>query len=85
VPPEVLGEAVHEVKVQFGGATYQAYPIEGYWIHKGVHYQDTHAKLVVDVPNTAKNRAWMKQFKKRWKVRLEQIDIWMVSYLIEVE
>jgi len=27
----------------------------------------------------------MKQFKVRWKERLEQIDLWMVSYRIEVE
>jgi hypothetical protein len=70
---------------QFGGASIQTQPIEGHWIDEGVHYQDTHAKLVVDVPNTAKNRAWMRKFKERWKVRLAQIKIWMVSYLIEVE
>ncbi len=27
----------------------------------------------------------MKQFKKRWKDRLEQIDLWMISYRIELE
>ena len=42
-------------------------------------------KIVVDVPDSAKNRQWMKQFKARWKERLEQLDLWMVSYRIEVE
>jgi hypothetical protein len=41
--------------------------------------------MFVDVLDTAKNRRWMKQFKERWKQELEQIDIWMVSYRIEVE
>jgi len=27
----------------------------------------------------------MKQFKERWKARLEQIDLWLVSYRIELD
>ena len=42
-------------------------------------------KVVVDVPDSAKNRQWMKLFKGRWKIRLEQLELWMVSYRIEVE
>ena len=42
-------------------------------------------KVVVDVPDTAKNRTWMRQFKGRWKMRLEQHELWMVSYQVEVE
>jgi hypothetical protein len=28
---------------------------------------------------------WMGQFKIRWRIRLGQLELWMVSYLIEVE
>ena len=38
-----------------------------------------------EVPDVAKNRQWMKQFKKRWKDRLEQLELWMISYKIELE
>jgi len=31
------------------------------------------------------NREWMKEFKERWRTKLEQIDLWMISYLIEIE
>ncbi len=41
--------------------------------------------IVVDVPDTTKNRKWMKAYKARWKKRLRQLDIWMVSYRIDVE
>lgn len=34
---------------------------------------------------TVKNRQWMREFKARWKSRLEQIELWLVSYRIEVE
>jgi len=27
----------------------------------------------------------MKSFKQRWKTKLEQLELWMVSYLIVVE
>lgn len=42
-------------------------------------------RIIVDVRDTPKNRQWMKQFKQRWKVRLKQLDLWMVSYAIKVE
>jgi len=44
-----------------------------------------HVRLFVDVPDMPKNRAWMKEFKARWKKKLKQLEIWMVSYRIEIE
>ena len=44
-----------------------------------------HSDHVVDVPDLVKNRRWMKQFKERWKTRLEQLELWMISYRIDVE
>ena len=40
---------------------------------------------IADVPDTVKNRKWMKEFKARWKSRLDQLEIWMVSYRIDIE
>ena len=45
----------------------------------------TGTTVFIVVPDTAKNRQWMKKFKSRWKSRLDQIEIWMVSYRIEIE
>jgi hypothetical protein len=42
-------------------------------------------RVVVDVPDSARNLQWMKQFKDRWKVRLELLELWMVSDRIEAE
>jgi hypothetical protein len=85
VPSDWLTEAVMEVVDHFGSASYETQKVEGHWRHGGIVYRDNLAKVVVDVPDLAKNRKWMKQFKARWKVRLEQIDLWMVSYRIDVE
>jgi hypothetical protein len=85
VPSEWLAEAVLEIVDQFGAASYETQKLEGHWRHGGVLYRDNLVRLVVDVPDSAKSRQWMKQFKGRWKIRLEQLELWMVSYRIEVE
>jgi hypothetical protein len=59
--------------------------VEGHWRHGGVLYRDNLVKVVVDVPDSAMNRRWMKEYKGRWKERLEQLDLWLVSYRIEVD
>ncbi len=85
VPGEWLAEAVLEIANHFGSATYETQKLEGHWRHAGVIYRDDLVRLVVDVPETTRNRRWRKQFKNRWKTRLEQIELWMVSYRIDVE
>jgi hypothetical protein len=85
VPPGWLAEAVLEVVDRFGAASYETQKVEGHWRQGGVTYRDDLVRLVVDVPAVDDNRAWMREFKARWKAKLEQLDLWVVSYLIEVE
>jgi hypothetical protein len=82
---EWLAEAVLEVADHFGAASYETQKVEGHWRQGGVLYRDNLVKVVVDVPDSAKNRRWLKEFKGRWKVRLEQVELWVVSYRIEIE
>ena len=85
VPSEWLAEAVLEIVDPFGAASYETQKLEGHWRQGGVLYRDNLVRVVVDVPDSAKSRQWMKQFKNRWKTRLEQLELWMVSYRVEVE
>jgi hypothetical protein len=85
VPAESRAEAVLEIADHFGAASYETQKVEGHWRHGGVAYRDNLVRLVVDVPDTAKNRKWMKGFKASWRTRLEQVELWMVSYRIEIE
>ena len=85
VSEELLGQAVDEVMASFSGATYYKEAATGYWREDDIVFCDSLGLLVVDVPDTAANRKWMKAFKARWKDRLEQLEIWMVSYRIDVE
>jgi hypothetical protein len=85
VPAEWLAEAVLEIVDHFGAASYETQKVEGHWRHGGVLYRDDPVRVVVDVPDSVKNRQWMKQFKGRWKARLEQLELWLISYRIELE
>src|SRR3954451_13248006 len=78
VPQAWLGEAVLEIVDRFGAASYETQSVEGHWRHANVVYRDNLARLVVDVPDPAANRAWMLEFKARWKARLEQLELWLV-------
>ena len=85
VPDDLLGNAIDEVIDQFHAASYFKDVAEGYWQHESKVFHDTLGLLIVDIPDTVANRKWMKAFKARWKQRLDQLEIWMVSYSIEIE
>jgi hypothetical protein len=85
VPGEWIAEAVLEIVDHFGAASYETQKVEGHWRHSGILYRDDLVRIVVDVADSPRNRQWMRQFKDRWKVRLEQIELWMVSYRIDIE
>ena len=85
VSDQVIADAIDEIIDQFGSVSFYKKAVEGYWQHGGTLYRDALGLIVVDVPNNAKSRKWMKAFKARWKARLEQLEIWMVSYLIDIE
>jgi len=85
VPAELLAEAVLEIVHHFGAASYETEKVEGHWRHGGVLIRDNLVKLVVDAPDVVTNRRWMKEYKERWRSRLDQVELWMVSYAVEVE
>jgi hypothetical protein len=85
VPAELLAEAVLEIVDYFGAASYETQKVEGQWRHGGVIVRDNLVKIVIDTPDSLSNRRWMKQYKDRWRTKLEQTELWMVSYAVDVE
>jgi hypothetical protein len=71
VPPEWLAEAVLEIVENFGAASYETQKVEGHWRHQGIIYRDNLVKIVIDVSDEITNREWMRQYKARWKAKLE--------------
>ncbi len=85
VPDAWIGEAMREIMDRFDGVSFETRAIQGRWRHAGVVYHDELTRFLVDVPDLPENREWMGQFKARWKERLQQLELWMVSYCVEVE
>ena len=85
IPPDWLAEAVLEVVGHFGAASYETQKIEGHWRASGVLYRDELVKIVIDVPDNPANRRWMREFKARWKAKLQQLELWLISYRIELD
>ena len=85
VPAELLAEAVLEIVDHFGAASYETQKVEGHWRHGGVIVRDNLVKIVIDTPDLGSSRRWMKEFKERWRSQLEQVELWMVSYGVDVE
>jgi hypothetical protein len=85
VPRKWYGKAFREVVGQFSGGSLAPQPVVGAWRHKGVIDHERNVLFICDIPDTEANRRWMHDFKARWKAKLEQLELWMVSYRIEVE
>jgi len=85
IPEVLLAEAVNEVVQEFCFVSFRRDAVEGQWRHEAVLYRDNLACIIVDLPDNRKNREWMRAFKARWKERLQQFEIWMVSYRVDVD
>jgi len=53
--------------------------------NQGVLYRDNLVKIVIDVADSEENREWMREFKARWKTKTEQLELWLVSYVIDID
>ncbi len=85
VPPDWLAEAVLEIVEKFDAASYETQKVEGHWRHQGILYRDNLVKIVIDTQDEEANREWMREYKARWKEKLEQLELWLVSYTIDVD
>lgn len=85
VPTDFLAEAVLEIVDKFGAASYETQKVEGHWRHEGVLYRDNLVKIVIDTSDDEINREWMRQYKLRWKAKLDQLDLWLVSYIVDID
>ena len=85
IPADFLSEAIFEAVDKFGAVSYYHGIVQGQWTHEGTIYRDQNSKLVIDVADTDENRQWMRDFKAHWKEQLGQLDLWVVSFLINAE
>ena len=84
IPAKLRGLALQEIVDEFDAASFEPVSVEGYWRHEGILYHDSLSKIVIDIQNTHDNIQWMRDYKARWKEKLDQLDLWLISYEIDV-
>ena len=84
VEEEKFARTRRELVAMFGALTKQPDTFQGWWMHGGETYEDRNLRFIVDVEATPENRAFFAGLKETLKTRFRQIDIWMISYEIDI-
>ena len=84
VPDELIGRTLVSLRNRFGAASSETQVIQGFWQQGGEVYRDSLLRLFVEVPDTAENRDYFRNFKEELKQRFQQVEIYVTSHPIEV-
>jgi hypothetical protein len=77
-------ETLMEIVDRFGALTFDPRTTNGVWTRTGMRYDDELFRLTVDVPDTDDSRYWLETFKKELLERFDQLEIYIVSFPVEV-
>ena len=84
VSAEKFYETRNELVSRFGAVSVAPGSVLGEWVHEHQRYEDESLRLVIDVADTSESREFFIEFKQTLCQRFEQIEIYIVSYSIEV-
>ena len=84
IPRRLLTSTIVELRTRFGAVSCESQRIRGHWQFQGELYKDDLIRLFIDVPDEAAHRSFFVEYKEQLKVRFAQIDIWLVSYPVDV-
>ena len=84
VPDELIADLLLQLEARFGAVSSETQTIRGMWQHEGQSYRDELVRVFVDAPDAPETRTFFLSFKEVLKSSLQQIDIWMTTYPIEV-
>ena len=84
VPEDAVPDTLIELEEQFGAVSCETQTIRGRWRADGASFRDDLIRVFVDVPDLPENRQFFLEFKEKLKIRFQQIEIWVTTYLIEV-
>ena len=68
----------------FRGVTFAPHTVLGLWQYEGGRFEDELRRLTVDVEDTPENQQFFVDFKGKLLERFDQIEIYIVSYPIDI-
>jgi hypothetical protein len=84
VSPDKFQLTRDELITQFGAVSMSAFAVIGAWVHEGTRFEDELRRFTVDVEDIPENQHFMAAYKKTLLERFEQIEIYMVSFPVEI-
>jgi hypothetical protein len=84
VSGELFERTREDLIAQFGAVSLLPHTILGIWVHEGARYEDELLRVVVDVDDNAENQQFFVGYKGALLERFEQIEVYIVSYSVEV-
>ena len=84
VSPAKHRQTREELFGRFGAVSSLPGMVHGAWLHAGIRYEDESVRLLMDVANTKENRAFFVNLKAALLERFEQIEIYIISFVIDV-
>ena len=73
-----------EIAARFGGCSLFPGTVRGVWFHEGTRYEDESLRLTVDAEDTPDNLQFFVELKPVLRDRFQQIEIYIVSFPIEI-
>ena len=84
VDEDKLNQTRREIVDRFDAVSIYPQSVLGIWMHESVQYEDVTVRLFVDVDDTEENRQFFRDFKEVLLQRFEQIEIYIISFGIEI-
>lgn len=84
VPRELISEALLRLEERFGSVFCETQVIQGTWHHEGARFRDDLIRVFVDVKDQPEHQEFFRAFKEHLKSKFQQIDLWLVTYRIDV-
>lgn len=84
VSGELLEQTREELMSRFTALQIQPHTVLGLWVYEGSRYEDELRRITVDVEDTPDNQQFFVSFKQKLLERFEQIEIYIVSYPVDI-
>jgi hypothetical protein len=84
VEEEKIYQTREELIAQFAAVSFQPGVVQGIWVNEGARYEDDLRRVVVDVEDTPEARLFFLNYKPVMCERFQQIEIYIVSYPVEI-
>jgi hypothetical protein len=84
IPLDLLDETREELVAQFGALSLQPNALQGIWIHEGKRHEDDLRRIVVNVEDAPEVHQFFVAYKAKLLERFQQLEIYIVSYPVDI-